>query len=80
MARLDFPAADIISADTEELAMELREKRLDTFRIRWLVEDRGADVPQALAIAHMKEQDLLKNPLLRPLGLQKYLHPHPPHY
>lgn len=73
MAAVDLPAGDV-SPDTEELAMELSEKKLDTFRIRWLVEDRGADVVQALAIAHIREQDLLKSPVLRPLGLQRYLH------
>lgn len=68
-----------VSADTEELAMELTEKKLDTFRIKWLVEDRGADVMKALAIAHLKEQDLIKSPVLRPLGLQRYLHAHNTH-
>jgi len=74
MAQLDFPSVSDISADTEELAMELKEKKIDTFRVRWLIEDRGADVPKAMTIAHLKEQDLLKNASLRPLGLQKYLH------
>ena len=75
MARLDFPTD--ISPDTEELAMELSEKKIDTFRVRWLIEDRGADVLQAMTIAHLNEQDLQKSPALRPLGLQKYLHsPH----
>lgn len=75
MAQLEIPAAGV-SADTRELAMELTEKKLDTFRIRWLVEDRGADVSQALEIAHLREQDLTRSPVLRPLGLQRYLHPH----
>lgn len=69
------PTSAEVSADTHELAMELMEKRLDTFRIRWLIEDRGADVAQALALADLKAQDLAKSPVLRPLGLQKYLHP-----
>lgn len=74
MARFDFPSRPEVSPDTQELAMELMEKRLDTFRIRWLVEDCGADVEQALELAHLKEQDLMKSPVLRPLGLQRYLH------
>ncbi len=74
MGHLDFPHTSDISPDTEELAIELSEKRLDTFRIKWLIEDRGADVMQAMSIAHLKEQDLLRSPVLRPLGLQKYLH------
>ena len=74
MSQLDFPSTSDVTADTEELAMELSEKKLDTFRIRWLIEDRGADVPKAMSLAHLKEKDLLKNAALRPLGLQKYLH------
>lgn len=74
MAQFDISASADISADTEELAMELTEKKLDTFRIKWLVEDRGADVLKALALAHLKEQDLLRSPILRPLGLQRYIH------
>ena len=74
MMQLDSPTASGISADTEELAMELTEKKIDTYRVRWLIEDRGADVMSALTLAHLKEQDLLKRPALRPLGLQRYLH------
>lgn len=74
MAQYDFPSASDVSADTEELAIELTEKKLDTFRIRWLIEDRGADVVRAMSIAHLKENDLRKSPVLRPLGLEKYLH------
>ena len=77
MAQLDFPSTSDISADTEELAMELTEKKIDAFRVRWLIEDRGADVPKAMSIAHLKEQDLFKSPALRPLGLQRYLHNRP---
>jgi len=80
MSYQDFPSSrEDISSDTEELAIELTEKRLDTFRIRWLIEDRGADVVKAMSLAHLHEQDLLRNPSLRPLGLQKYLHPHTRH-
>ena len=74
MAQYDFPSTSDVSADTEELAIELTEKKLDTFRIKWLIEDRGADVVKAMNIAHLKEHDLRKSPVLRPLGLEKYLH------
>jgi hypothetical protein len=76
MHQLDhhLTAAGEASADTEELAIELAEKKLDTFRIRWLIEDRGADVMRAISIARLNEQDLLKNPALKPLGLHRYLH------
>jgi hypothetical protein len=73
MPGFDFPSAPDVSPDTRELAMELKEKKIDTFRVRWLIEDRGADVMGALSIAHLTEHDLMKNPGLRPLGLQKYL-------
>lgn len=75
MAHFDLPP---ISADTEELAMELSERRIDSFRVRWLIEDRGADVHAALRLARMQERDVMRNPALRPLGLDRYLHDTPP--
>jgi len=72
MMHLD--AAADISSDTQELAFELEQPKIDTFRVKWLIEDRGADVGHAMILAHLKEQDLLRRPALRPLGLQKYLH------
>ncbi len=51
MMQLDFPSASDVSADTEELAIELTEKKIDSFRIKWLIEDRGADVGRAMMIA-----------------------------
>jgi hypothetical protein len=74
MIHLDSPSPVEISADTEELALELEQPRIDRGRVKWLIEDRGADVGRAMILAHLKEQDLLKRPALRPLGLQKYLH------
>lgn len=73
MMQLDSAPAPEISHDTEELALELGQPRIDPFRIKWLIEDCGADVGRALMLAHLKEQDLLKRPALRPLGLQRYL-------
>jgi hypothetical protein len=63
----------ITSGDTEELTWELQQKKPDMQRIRWLVEDMQADVRTALRRAKLNENDLLKNPQLRALGLQKYL-------
>lgn len=74
MMQLDTPSVREISPDTEELALELGQQRIDPFRVKWLIEDRGADVGRAMILAHLKEQDLLKRPALRPLGLQRYLH------
>lgn len=70
MAQMDSTC----SGTTEELAFELKEKHPDTHRIKWLVDDMGADVTAALVKANLREKDLLKNPILRPLGLQKHLH------
>ncbi len=74
MAKLDFPSSSGASADTEELARELLLEKPDRHLIEWLVKDHGADVTEALAIARLNEKDLLRNPQLRPLGLQKHLH------
>jgi len=73
MLHVDTAPAKEISRDTEELALELGQPKIDPFRIKWLIEDCGADVGRALILAHLKEQDLLKRPALRPLGLQRYL-------
>ncbi len=67
-------SAPEISADTRELALELAEQKIDSFRVRWLIEDRGADVNGAMALAHLSESDLTRNSALRPLGLHRYLH------
>ena len=77
MIQLDSPSAIEISPDTEELALELGQPKIDHYRIKWLIEDCGADVGRALILAHLKEQDLLKRPALRPLGLQRYLRAQP---
>ena len=74
MMQLEFPSAADASTDTRELALELGQAKVDAFLVKWLIEDRGADVGRALMLAHLKEQDLLKRPALRPLGLQRYLH------
>jgi len=68
-----LPTAEI-SPDTQELARELGQPKVDSYLVKWLIEDRGADVGRAMILAHLKEQDLLKRPALRPLGLQRYLH------
>ncbi|MBU6476079.1 MAG: hypothetical protein KGQ70_08940, partial [Alphaproteobacteria bacterium] len=67
-------AAPEISTDTRELAVELAEPKIDSFRVRWLIEDCGADVMRAMTLARLDERDLARNPSLRPLGLHRYLH------
>lgn len=62
-----------IDSASEELAWELQQEKPDVFRIRWLVEDGGADVAGVLARINMKPEDLKRRPTLRPLGLQKYM-------
>jgi hypothetical protein len=76
MMQTDLPSTPDISPDTAELALELSKEKVDRCSVMWLIEDRGADVGRAMILAHLKEQDLLKRPALRPLGLQKYLQGH----
>ena len=77
MATRDLSSSDV-SSETKELAWELQQEKPDTYRIKWLIDDMGADVTYALAQANLKNEDLMRKPLLRPLGLQKYLTPvHP---
>lgn len=72
MAKLDMTVE--ISSETNELAWELQQEKPDTHRIKWLLDDMHADLPGAIKQAHLDERKLLKNPLLRPLQLQKHLH------
>ncbi len=75
MAYADSSSAPAeVSTDTRELAIELTEERIDPFRVKWLIEDCGADVTRALLLAHLEERDLTRSPALRPLGLHRYLH------
>lgn len=60
------------SSDTQELALELQEERPDPARIKWLVEDLQANVREALQIARLTPEAILRNPKLKP-HLQKYL-------
>ncbi len=73
MAKSTPPAANHAAAETEELAWELQQPKPDTLRIKWLIEDRGADVAGALALADLKMEDLQKKPALRPLHLEKHI-------
>jgi hypothetical protein len=60
--------------ETRELAWELTQEHKDSGRIRFLI-DTGADVRHAFQLAKLNEKDVLKNPLLRPLNLGRYLQP-----
>jgi hypothetical protein len=77
MAKFDFPPPSAgISPETIELAQELQQERPDPQLVKWLIDDRAADLPYAMKQAHLEEKDLLKKPQLRLLCLQQYLH-HP---
>lgn len=75
MSRFEFPAhPSTLSPDTEELAAELLRDKPDSNLVKWLINDRDADLRAALAHAHFNEQDLHRKPQLRALCLQQYLH------
>lgn len=61
--------------ETRELAWELGQEHLDSGRIRFLMET-GADLRQAMRMANLSEKDVLRNPHLRPLQLQRHLVQH----
>lgn len=69
--RMDPVDADL-SYETRELAWELSQARIDSTRVRYLIETGGA-LPAALTVAHLKAEDVLKNPHLRHLQLQRHL-------
>jgi hypothetical protein len=59
--------------ETRELAWELQQEYKDRDRIKFLM-DSGADLRSAMRIAHVDADQLVKNPILKPLQLQKHLH------
>lgn len=61
-----------LSYETRELAWELGQPRIDSCRIRFLMET-GADLAAALHEANLSPQVLAKNPQLKPLQLQRHL-------
>ena len=72
MGKTDFPSHDA-SLETNELAWELQQDKPDTCRIKWLVNEMGANVPAAVAEAHIDPAYLFKNPLLKPLKLYEHI-------
>lgn len=60
------------SYETRELAWELQQNQPDQQRIRMFLENQ-ADLRQALKIAAIDEQEVLRKPALKPLQLQKHL-------
>jgi len=74
MAILDSTYPDAVSSETAELALELQQEKPDPHLIKWLINDREADLSYALRQAHLEEKDLLRKPQLRLLCLQQYLH------
>jgi hypothetical protein len=64
--------AEAESYETRELAWELQQSNPDQQRIRMFLENQ-ADLRQALKIADIREDDLLRKPALKPLQLQKHL-------
>jgi len=64
--------AEAESYETRELAWELQQTQPDQQRIRMFLENQ-ADLRQALKIADINENELLRKPALKPLQLQKHL-------
>ena len=60
------------SYETRELAWELQQNQPDQQRIRMFLENQ-ADLREALKIAEIDEQEVLRKPALKPLQLQKHL-------
>ena len=63
---------DDISYETRELAWELTQPRIDSIRVRFLMET-GAHVATALRLAKLTAPEVLKNPQLKPLQLHRHL-------
>lgn len=72
MGKLDS-SSKALSLETNELAWELKQDRPDICRIKWLVNDMGADVPAAVLEAHLEPSALYKNPQLRALKLYEHI-------
>lgn len=72
MGQLDRTATD--SYETRELAWELQQGHPDVQRIKFLLDNQG-DLRAAMRIANIQMKDLLKNPALRQLKLQRLLEP-----
>ncbi|TAL39613.1 MAG: hypothetical protein EPN97_01990 [Alphaproteobacteria bacterium] len=72
MGQLDRTATD--TYETRELAWELQQGHPDVQRIKFLL-DNQADLRAAMRIANIQMKDLLKNPHLRQLKLQRLLEP-----
>ena len=63
---------DDINYETRELAWELTQPRIDSIRVKFLME-MGAHVATALRLAKLTAPEILKNPQLKPLQLQRHL-------
>lgn len=63
---------DDINYETRELAWELTQPRIDSIRVRFLMET-GAHVATALRLANLSAPEVLKNPALKPLQLHRHL-------
>ncbi len=73
--RHDAAAAELAntSYETRELAWELAQPRIDSSRVRFLME-MGADVAGAMTLANISEDHVMRHPQLRALQLQRHLH------
>jgi hypothetical protein len=60
------------SYETRELAWELQQPNPDQQRIKIFLEQE-ANLRAALQLANMTEKDVVKNPALKPLQLQRHL-------
>lgn len=63
---------DDMSYETRELAWELTQSRIDSTRVRFLIET-GAHIAEALRLAKLTAPDVIKNPQLKPLQLHRHL-------
>jgi hypothetical protein len=60
------------SAETRELAWELKQDHPDQMRIRFLI-DNQADLKMALSLADLRIEQISKMPVLRQMHLEKIL-------
>lgn len=63
---------DDISYETRELAWELTQPRIDSIRVRFLMET-GAHIATALRLANLTAPQIMKHPQLKPLQLHRHL-------
>ena len=61
-----------LSFETRELAWELQQDHPDNHRVRYLME-KSANLREAMRMANVREQDLSRKAVLKPLQLHRHL-------